>query len=80
MATWTTPTAVYNKCGEMVGGEATKAIDDDTDTYWRHDSTCYHWIILDLGQTKTVSKVRVYQSATASQRWGETDGLDVFVF
>ncbi|MCK4529373.1 discoidin domain-containing protein, partial [candidate division WOR-3 bacterium] len=79
MATWTTPTAVHSKCGETFTLEATKAIDDNTSTYWKHNIPCYHWIILDLGQTKTVSKVRVYQSATASQRWGETDGLDVFV-
>ena len=79
MATWTTPTAVHSKCGEDGSYPATNTKDDDTGTYWRHSATCLHWIILDLGQTYAVSKIRLYQTVTAGQRWGKTDGLDVYV-
>ena len=79
MPTWTTPSAVHSKCGENANTEAIKAKDDDTSTYWRHYTTCYHWIIFDLGQTKTVSKIRLYQSAFSQQQWGETEGVDVYV-
>lgn len=79
MPAWTTPTAVHSKCGETSPHVATNAKDDDTSTSWRHYSTCYHWIIFDLGQTYTVSKIRLYQSSLSGVRWGKTDGLDVYV-
>jgi len=59
---WTTPSSVHDKCGEETGHEATEAIDSDTGTYWHHDATCEHWIEVDLGETKTITKIRLYQS------------------
>lgn len=79
MPTWTTPSAVHSRCGEDASYPATKAKDNDTDTYWRHFTTCYHWIIFDLSQTYTVSKIRLYQATLSSLRWGLAAGLDVFV-
>jgi hypothetical protein len=79
MPTWTTPSAVHSKCGEEATHPATDAKDDDTGTYWNHLATCYHWIIFDLSQTYTVSKIRLYQSTISAKRWGMAAGLDVFV-
>lgn len=76
MPTWTTPSAIHSKCGETSIYVATRAIDNDTGNYWWHNSTCYHWIIFDLGQTYTVSKIRLFQE---SARWGQSSGLDVYV-
>jgi hypothetical protein len=73
---WITPQTVYNKCGESGGNIATNSIDGSTSTYWRHDSTCYHWIIYDLGETMNVSRIRIYQS---SYDWGSTAGINIYV-
>lgn len=80
MAEWTTPTSIHSKCGESSPNIATRAKDDDTGTYWRHSSTCYHWIIFDFSQTYTITKIRIYQDLYDSySRWGMSVGLDVFV-
>jgi hypothetical protein len=65
-----TPDQVETFCGEDVGAEATKSIDDDTDAYWRHSATESHWIIYDLATEQDVFKIRIYQSAVAAERWG----------
>jgi hypothetical protein len=76
---WTRPTAVYGKCGEDGGNPASNARDDSTSTYWRHSTTENHWIVLDMGKTMTISKIQIYQSWNASYRWGQSDGIDVYV-
>ena len=73
---WATPTAVYDKCGEESSYPASNAIDDSTSTSWRHYSTCYHWITLDMGQTANISRIRIYQGY---YDWGGSDGIDVYV-
>jgi len=77
---WRTPAAVYDKCGEDGSSPASNAIDEPTDstpdTYWRHSSTCYHWITLDMGSTMDVSRIRIYQR---SYDWGGSAGIDVYV-
>ena len=80
MAVWTTPTAVHSKCGEEGSFPATNAKDDNTGTYWWHIATCYHWIIFDMGQSYSVTKIRLYQSITPSDQWGgPSGGLDVYI-
>ena len=86
MADWTTPSAIHSKCGEYTGYEAVLAIDDvtsDTGTAntWLHYATCYHWIIFDMGVTKKITKIRIYQTlASYPTRWfGLTVGLYVYV-
>jgi len=73
---WTTPTAVYGKCGEDGSYPASRAIDDNTGTSWRHSTTENHWIILDMGKTMNISKIRIYQG---SDDWGGSNGIDVYV-
>jgi hypothetical protein len=73
---WKTPTAVYDKCGEEGSYPASNAIDRSTWTSWRHYSTCYHWIILDMGQTMNISRIRIYQG---SYDWGGSDGIEVYI-
>jgi len=65
-----TPGSVQISCGEDVGAEAAKSIDDDLDHYWRHSVTEYHWIIYDLTVQRRISKIRIYQSAVPAERWG----------
>ena len=78
--TWTTPTAVYDKCGEDGSRPASNAMDEPTDstpdTYWQHSSTCYHWITLDMGSTMSISRIRIYQR---DYDWGGSAGIDVYV-
>jgi len=78
---WTNPTAVYDKCGEDTWDPASDAIDDSTWTYWRHSSTCNHWITLDMGKTMNISRIRIYQYTgwDSSRRWGQSDGIEVYV-
>jgi hypothetical protein len=78
-ATWARPTAVYSKCGQDSSYPATRAIDGSTSSYWRHSTTEYHWIILDMGQTIPITKARIYQSSTSSYRWGRSSGIEVYV-
>jgi hypothetical protein len=73
---WITPKTVYNKCGESGGNVATYSIDGSVSTYWRHDSTCYHWIIYDLGEPMNISRIRIYQG---SYDWGGTAGINIYV-
>lgn len=79
MSVWTTPSAIHSKCGDSAEQPASNTKDEDTDTFWRHGSLCYHWIIFDLGQTYTISKIRLYQYSVSIARWGKTNGLDVYV-
>jgi len=75
-AQWITPKTVYGRCGESGGNVAANSIDGSTSTYWRHDSTCYHWIIYDLGEPMNISGIRIYQGY---YDWGSTAGINVYV-
>jgi len=77
---WTTPTGVYDKCGEDGNYLASNAIDGSTGTSWRHSTTENHWIILDMGKTMNISRIRIYQYPwSSSPRWGYPDGIEVYV-
>jgi len=58
-------------CGETGGNTLAKAL-DGTD-YWNHEVKETHWFILDLGEKKTIEKVRG-RSLTAN------DPIDVNVY
>ena len=57
---WVTPTAIHSKCGEDASYPASNAIDGSLTTRWDHFASHEHWIIFDLGSTKTVQKIRLY--------------------
>jgi len=80
---WITPKAVYGKCGESGSNIAENSIDRSTSTYWRHSSTCYHWIIYDLGETMNISRLRIYQGYYDWDQgyydWGSTAGINIYV-
>ena len=59
-AAWVTPTAIHAKCGESAGHPASNTIDGSLSSEWNHTIGHEHWIIFDLGETKTVQKVRLY--------------------
>jgi hypothetical protein len=78
--TWTTPTSVYDRCGQDYSHPASDAIDGSTGSYWQHSSTDYHWIILDMGESMTISRIQIYQSGySSSYRWGQSNGVEVYV-
>jgi len=77
---WTTPSSIHSKCGESAPRLATRTIDENTGTEWEHMSaSCNHWIIFDFSQTYSITKIRLYQSTYASERWGLAAGLKVYV-
>lgn len=55
---WVTPPTVDSSC--EAGGDAGDMIDDDTDSTWTHYTTEEHWVIFDMGETYSISKVRFY--------------------
>ena len=61
---WVTPTAIHSCCG----GNCSDTIDGDLGTYWIHGVAHNHWIIFDLGTTKTVDKIKVYYKRLAAGR------------
>lgn len=78
-AVWTQPTSVYDRCGQDGGYPASNAIDGSTGSSWRHGTTENHWIELDMGETVSISRIRIYQSSTSSYRWGQSAGVEVYV-
>jgi hypothetical protein len=71
--------AVYSKCGESNPNSASRAIDGRTDRFWQHESTDNHWIVLDMGQAVDITQIRIYQSGTSSEIWGQSGGIEVYV-
>lgn len=59
-AAWVSPTAIHSKCGEAVSYPASNLIDGNLGTEWQHIVGHEHWVIFDLGSTKTVQKIRLY--------------------
>lgn len=74
---WKTPPSIHSKCGETDPYLAINAADSITSAAWVHTTAELHWIIFDLGQSRTVTKIRLYQGATL--RWGGSSGLTVYV-
>lgn len=81
MAAWNTPSAIHSFCGEHASYPAVNSMDDDTETYWIHYvEPCLHWIIFDMGETKDVTQIRLYQDDDyEAKRWGAEFGLYVYV-
>ncbi|MEM1563572.1 MAG: discoidin domain-containing protein, partial [Candidatus Bathyarchaeia archaeon] len=73
------PNSVYDRCGHSGDNTATRSIDGDVSTYWRHNAQCYHWIIYDLGSSMNVSRIRIYQPSGSTYDWGGTAGIEVYV-
>jgi len=77
---WATPSSVENKCGESSPNIATNAIDNDTSTYWRHTVYENHWIVFDMGASRWITKIRLYNPGDVPvYAWGGTYGLVVYV-
>src|SRR4030065_563039 len=75
---WITPVAIYDKCGEYFAQLAEYTIDELVlESEWAHYVTEYHWIVFDLGLTREVRGIRIYQGATSL--WGRALGLYVYV-
>lgn len=77
-----TPIAVYDKCGqyqESGNGAAEAAIDGLVGWAWKHYEEEHHWIIFDMGETVSVSRLRIYQSTVLIHVWGGRDGIEVYV-
>ena len=74
---WTSPTAIHSKCGEDGSWPASNAIDGNLTTRWDHSVAHEHWIIFDLGSTKTVQKVRLY--VTGGARGGICEVTAVYI-
>jgi hypothetical protein len=77
MADWTTPSAIHSKCGEDSGHEAIYAIDENIATYYIHSTLHNHWIIFDMGETKKITQVRLYQ--VLHYPWGGNANVNVYV-
>jgi len=66
--TWTSPSAVSSYSCQKADYPASNSIDDDTGTYWSEieapddvDGATYDWYITyDMGETMTISDVRIY--------------------
>jgi hypothetical protein len=49
-----------SSCGSTSGRTAANLIDNDINTTWEHFVQENHWVILDLGQSTVVSKIRLW--------------------
>jgi hypothetical protein len=78
-------TSSYRTPGDGVqdecGGSSTsyRTVDDNTGTYWNHNSNENHWIIFDMDQNYEISRVRIYQGSTGNQQWGYGGTVNVYV-
>jgi hypothetical protein len=66
-------------CGSESGYRSSNARDDNTGTYWWHNSNENHYIVFDMGQSYTITQVRIYQSTTQNQRWGNAGTVNIYV-
>ncbi len=66
---WVRPAAIHSVGGEFTGSPpdyldvrtAVKSIDGNLASWWQCNEPHAGWIVFDLGSTKTVTRVRVYQ-------------------
>lgn len=66
---WFSPVTVDSFCGEEVGQEASKSVDGNNATFWRHSSNEQHIIIFQLrNYPKKISKIRFRYGAGESAR------------
>lgn len=79
LAGWTTPPVLRSFCGYTNPNFPALTIDDDIETFWLHSETCFHWIIFDMGETKRITKIRLYQISASFLAWGDAYGLYVYV-
>ena len=54
------PTAIHSKCGEDASYPASNTIDGNTSTMWWHVVSEEHYIVWDMGATKTMTAIRLY--------------------
>jgi len=80
LGNWISPYAVYNKCGEEAGHPATAFIDGNTATYWEHHADSehgsLHWIIVDLGASYYVQRIRIYVGSVGDSDW---DSVKIYI-
>jgi hypothetical protein len=76
MANWISPATYHSSCGDTNGWNASRFIDGNTGTFWYHEDTHAHWVILDLGKSYLVSRLRLWLSDYEGGRW---DSFDVYV-
>lgn len=63
---WIKPIDIYDFCGEETGYEATKSIDSNLGTAWKHDYSHHHTIVFDFGYSLKAIRVRLY---TLPEHW-----------
>ena len=66
---WQKPVAVHSVCGHFADLYSWNLIDGDVYTVWYHNVDEAHWIVLDLGETKYVGKVRLFVSSHPTSQW-----------
>lgn len=64
MPQWFSPISVHSYCGQHPTYPATKFIDGNIYSYWHHPDNHYHWIVVDLEESKYIEKVRVFVAST----------------
>lgn len=68
---WITPVAIHSYCG---GSGPGNLIDGNIDSYWNHYyEYCSHWIVLDLGESREVTGVRLYVGSFQDARWAHVN-------
>lgn len=66
---WFSPVAVDSSCGEEIGQEASKSVDGNNATFWRHATNHQHSIVYELrSYPKKISKIRFRYGAGESAR------------
>lgn len=78
MADWTTPAAIHSKSGETGVNVATRAIDEDINTFWNH-AAGEPWIIFDMGKTMKITGLRLYQQGNDTYHFGKPDGVNIYI-
>ncbi|MFH8093176.1 MAG: discoidin domain-containing protein, partial [Candidatus Aenigmatarchaeota archaeon] len=63
--TWLTPTQIIEYCGEDLGYEANKTIDNNLSSYWQHSRPEVHYIVYDLEAMYNVSAIRIYTNISS---------------
>lgn len=66
--------SVYDKCGQDILDPASRLIDGNILTEWRHSLAEQHWIILDMGSSYAYPSFRTYVDAGANPMY-----LTIFV-